>query len=180
MPNFGDPKARLLILGLAPGAHGANRTGRMFTGDRSGDWLYQALFEVGFANQAESSNRGDGLKLKDCAITAICHCAPPANKPSRDEIDNCRDWLNATIGQGKVKVLLALGQIAWKGALDQAFCRGWLSGRRPQFAHGQQVSLSGGKWLLACYHPSQQNTFTGRLTRKMLRDVFQTARQLIK
>ena len=180
VPNFGDPKARLLILGLAPGAHGANRTGRMFTGDRSGDWLYQALFEVGFANQAESSNRGDGLKLKDCAITAICHCAPPANKPSRDEIDNCRDWLNATIGQGKVKVLLALGQIAWKGALDQAFCRGWLSGRRPQFAHGQQVSLSGGKWLLACYHPSQQNTFTGRLTRKMLRDVFQTARQLIK
>lgn len=180
VPNFGDPKARLLILGLAPGAHGANRTGRMFTGDRSGDWLYQALFEVGFANQAEASNRGDGLKLKDCAITAICHCAPPANKPSRDEIDNCRDWLNATIDQGNVKVLLALGQIAWKGALDQAFYRDWLTGRRPQFAHGQQVSLSGGKWLLACYHPSQQNTFTGRLTRKMLRDVFQTARQLIE
>ncbi len=180
MPNFGDPKARLLILGLAPGAHGANRTGRMFTGDRSGDWLYRALFEVGFANQAEASSRRDGLKLKDCAITAICHCAPPANKPSRDEIDNCRDWLNATIDQGNVKVLLALGQIAWKGALDQAFYRGWLTGRRPRFAHGQQVSLSGGKWLLACYHPSQQNTFTGRLTRKMLRDVFQTARQLIE
>ena len=118
VPNFGDPKARLLIVGLAPGAHGANRTGRMFTGDRSGDWLYRALHKSGFASQPESTTRDDGMQLKDCAITGVCHCAPPANRPTVDEIKNCRHWLTETVDLLPVHVFLALGQIGWKASID--------------------------------------------------------------
>jgi uracil-DNA glycosylase family 4 len=178
LPNFGDPHARLVIVGLAPAAHGANRTGRMFTGDRSGQWLYRALHKAGFANQARSESRDDGLALIDCAITAVCHCAPPDNKPTRDEQANCRSWLSATIDLVPVKILLALGQIAWDACVDEARRRKWLTGRRPKFAHGEQIPLAEQRWLLGSYHPSQQNTFTGRLTEPMLDAVFQTARRL--
>jgi uracil-DNA glycosylase family 4 len=178
LPNFGDPHARLVIVGLAPAAHGANRTGRMFTGDRSGQWLYRALHKAGFANQARSESRDDGLALIDCAITAVCHCAPPDNKPTRDEQANCRSWLSATIDLVLVKILLALGQIAWDACVDEARRRKWLTGRRPKFAHGEQIPLAEQRWLLGSYHPSQQNTFTGRLTEPMLDAVFQTARRL--
>ena len=177
--NFGDPRARLLIVGLAPAAHGANRTGRMFTGDRSGDWLFRALHRSGFANQPQATTHDDGLQLKDCAITAICHCAPPANKPTKEEVAHCREWLDVTIDVLPVTVYLALGQIAWKGIVDQFVSRGWHSGRRPKFAHAARVSLSGGRWLLGSYHPSQQNTFTGRLTEPMLDGVFAAARELL-
>ncbi len=178
VPNFGDPKARLLIVGLAPGAHGANRTGRMFTGDRSGDWLFRALHKAGFANQSESINTEDGLELENSAITAICHCAPPQNKPTTEEVEQCRDWLVETCDQLPVQVYLALGQIAWKGILDEIYRRKWLDGRRPKFSHGAKVALSDSRWLLGSYHPSQQNTFTGRLTEAMLDCVFETAKQL--
>ncbi len=179
VPNFGDPRARLLILGLAPAAHGANRTGRMFTGDRSGLWLFRALHRAGFANQAEATDRDDGLTLIDCAITAICHCAPPANRPEREEIEHCRDWLVQTVDMLPVRVFLALGQIGWRGAVDELLRRRWLTGRRPKFGHGGQVELADGRWLLGSYHPSQQNTFTGRLTEAMLDDVMATAAELV-
>ncbi|MEQ8784877.1 MAG: uracil-DNA glycosylase [Pirellulaceae bacterium] len=179
VPNFGDPRARLLIVGLAPAAHGANRTGRMFTGDRSGDWLYRALHRAGFANQAESTDADDGLVLCDCAITAVGHCAPPANKPTREELAACRQWFAETIDALPVRVLLALGQIAWKGVLDEMTRRGLHTGRRPKFGHAARAPLGEGRWLLGSYHPSQQNTFTGRLTEPMLDDVMNTARELI-
>jgi uracil-DNA glycosylase family 4 len=179
VPNFGDPRARLLIVGLAPAAHGANRTGRMFTGDRSGQWLYRALHKAGFASQAESVAPGDGLALVECAITAVCHCAPPDNKPARDEIDNCRDWLRHTTDLLPVRVFLALGQIAWRGVVELAQRRGWYNGRLPKFGHGAVVQLAEGRSLLGSYHPSQQNTFTGRLTEVMLDDVFAEARRLL-
>jgi uracil-DNA glycosylase family 4 len=180
VPNFGDAAARLLIVGLAPAAHGANRTGRMFTGDRSGDWLYRALHKVGLASQPGSVDRHDSLKLTDCAITAVCHCAPPDNKPQPREIANCRTWLQKTVNLVQPRVVLALGGIAWKAALDECFRRGWLSGKRPKFAHGAEVEMDGGLWLLGSYHPSQQNTFTGKLTEKMFDAVFRRARQLLK
>lgn len=179
VPNFGDPRARLLIVGLAPAAHGANRTGRMFTGDRSGDWLFRALYRAGFANQENCQDLHDGLKLTDCAITAVCHCAPPANKPSRDELSACAPWLTSTLDLLKPRVLLALGQIAWQGIMPELYARGWCAGRRPRFGHAAQVGLDGGRWLLGSYHPSQQNTFTGRLTEEMLDDVFRLARRLL-
>ncbi len=178
VPNFGQAPAPLLLVGLAPAAHGANRTGRMFTGDRSGDWLYRALHKQGWASRPRASDRDDGLRLDDCAITAICHCAPPGNKPLRDELENCRIWLDQTIELVRPRVLLALGGLAWKGVLDQAFQRSWLAGRRPRFGHGAQVALAGDRWLLGSYHPSQQNTFTGRLTEAMLDDVLRRARKL--
>lgn len=179
VPNFGDPRARLLIVGLAPAAHGANRTGRMFTGDRSGEWLYRALHEAGFANQAECSSCDDGLTLVDCAITAACHCAPPDNKPTPEELAACRPWLNQTIDIVPAQVYLALGQIAWHGLLQVARQRAWLTGKLPKFGHGAVAPLGTDRWLLGSYHPSQQNTFTGRLTRDMLADVFRQARELI-
>jgi uracil-DNA glycosylase family 4 len=180
VPNFGDPKARLLIVGLAPAAHGGNRTGRMFTGDRSGEWLYRALFEAGFANQPLSEHRADGLKLSDCAITAVCHCAPPANKPTPIEIQNCRTtWLRATFERVPAKVFLALGRTAWLSVLAEARERQWLTGRQPSFRHEALTSLVDGRWLVGSYHPSQQNTFTGRLTEPMWRDIFTTVRRLL-
>lgn len=177
VPNFGDPQARLLIVGLAPAAHGANRTGRMFTGDRSGDWLYRALHKAGFANQATAVRADDGLRLRDCAIAATCHCAPPDNKPSTIEVANCRKWLTATIDVINALAFLALGQIAWVALCSQLRERGWLEGRIPKFGHRAQARLAGGRWLVGSYHPSQQNTFTGRLTEAMLDDVFATIRQ---
>jgi uracil-DNA glycosylase len=179
LPNFGDRKARLLVIGLAPAAHGGNRTGRMFTGDRSGDWLYKALFKAGFANQPHSVSIDDGLQLIDCAITAAVHCAPPDNKPTPRETANCQAWLNQTVDLLNPRVMLALGQIGFRAAVAQAKRRGWYSGPMPKFGHGALVELKENRWLLASYHPSQQNTFTGKLTEAMLDRVFTTARKLL-
>jgi uracil-DNA glycosylase family 4 len=177
--NFGDPAARLLVVGLAPAAHGANRTGRVFTGDRSGEWLYRALHKAGFANKPESLHRDDDLRLIDCAITAVCHCAPPDNKPTRDEIAACRSFLTQSFDAVPARVFLALGQIAWQSIVDETRRCGWHTGARPKFSHGAAGELTGGRWLLASYHPSQQNTFTGKLTEPMFDAVFEKARRLL-
>ena len=181
VPSFGDARARLLIVGLAPAAHGANRTGRMFTGDRSGDWLFRAMHEVGFANQPDSTAIGDGLKLEDAYITATAHCAPPDNKPMRQEVEACRTYLVRELeALSEMKVVLVLGRVAFDG-----FLAAWrASGRevpkpKPKFAHGSDAELPGGVRLLASFHPSQQNTFTGRLTRAMFSRVFKRARDLV-
>lgn len=179
VPNFGDPQARLLIVGLAPAAHGANRTGRMFTGDRSGQWLYRALHKAGFANQMHSESRDDGLQLIDCAITATAHCAPPGNKPLPQELANCHEWFARTIDLLPVRVFLALGQIAFRAVLLECRQRGWHAGSLPKFGHGAKVPLADGRWLLASYHPSQQNTFTGVLTEAMFDGVFRKAQALL-
>lgn len=179
VPNLGSQTARLLIVGLAPGAHGANRTGRMFTGDRSGDWLFRSMHKAGFVNQADSTGRDDGLELIDCAITATCHCAPPDNKPTREEVENCRPWFSRTVELLPVRVFLALGQIGWRAIVDHARHSEWYAGRIPKFCHGAELALTEDRWLLGCYHPSQQNTFTGRLTESMLDEVFKRAKQLI-
>ncbi|MCP4192041.1 MAG: uracil-DNA glycosylase [Planctomycetaceae bacterium] len=180
VPNFGDPSAQLLIVGLAPGAHGANRTGRMFTGDRSGDWLYRALARAGFSNQESSLSRNDGLTLNNCAITAVCHCAPPDNKPTRPEIERCQPFLDQTVELLQPLVFLALGQIAWRASLHHLAQRKWLSKTRPKFSHGGKHILANGSLLIGSYHPSQQNTFTGRLTEPMLDSVFQTINDWIE
>ena len=180
VPNFGDPKARLLVVGLAPGAHGANRTGRMFTGDRSGDWLFRALFRAGLANQPDSTGLDDGLVLSNTAITGACHCAPPDNKPTRDEIEACYDWFEQTVSIVPFRVYLALGQIAWRQVVDHCRASGTLEGRLPKFGHGAEVELTDGRWLIGSFHPSQQNTFTGRLTEEMFDQVFARVRQLIE
>lgn len=177
VPCFGDPRARLLVIGLAPGAHGANRTGRMFTGDRSGEWLFRALHRAGFANQPTATGRDDGLELSDCLITNACHCAPPRNKPSREELAACRHWFDQAVDSVPARVLLALGGIAWRVVVDLARDRGWFDGRRPKFSHGACQSLTGDRWLLGSYHPSQQNTFTRRLTETMFDSVFSLARE---
>jgi uracil-DNA glycosylase len=177
--NFGSASARLLVVGLAPGAHGANRTGRVFTGDSSGDWLYRALHKAGFANQPHATDRADGLQLVDCAITAAVHCAPPDNMPSREERDRCRPWLESTIELLPVKVLVALGGLAWQESLRQVRRLEWHTGRVPKFTHEATVCLAGGRWLVGSYHPSRQNTNTGRLTEPMLDAVFRTARSLL-
>lgn len=179
IPNFGDPLARLLIVGLAPAAHGANRTGRMFTGDRSGDWLYRALHRAGFANQATATDMKDGLTLLDCAITAVAHCAPPDNKPELKEVQNCQPFLEQTFAALPVKVIVALGGIAWKATIEELRTLGWYEGKLPKFSHGARVDLKDGRVLIGSYHPSQQNTFTGRLTEPMLDSVFIEAKKII-
>ncbi len=175
VPNFGDPRAAILIVGLAPAAHGANRTGRMFTGDESGRFLYRALFAAGLANRPISLHPKDGLKLRACAVTAACHCAPPQNRPLADELAACRLWLSQTIDLVQPRVLLALGAVAWSAVMAVAREHNWLSGRVAKFAHGACQALAGGRWLLASYHPSQQNTFTGRLKPGMLARVLRRA-----
>jgi uracil-DNA glycosylase len=180
VPNFGDPAARLLIVGLAPAAHGANRTGRMFTGDRSGEWLYRALHKAGIASQATAEHIRDGLQLVDCAIAATCHCAPPDNKPLPVEIDNCAHWLKETIDLVPARVFVALGQIGWTTVVREAYRRKWITGARPKFGHCAVVSLENGRWLVGSYHPSQQNTFTGKLTEPMFDAVFKRAKELLR
>ncbi|MGD8376762.1 MAG: uracil-DNA glycosylase [Acidobacteriota bacterium] len=180
VPGFGDPRARLLVVGLAPAAHGANRTGRMFTGDRSGDFLYAALHRAGFANRAAARRPGDGLHLRDCRITAVVRCAPPANRPTPEERDRCLGYLVTELGLlPRVRVVLCLGGFALDGVL-RALARGGraLPSPRPRFAHG--ALLPGSPSILCSYHPSQQNTFTGRLTEAMLDEILQGARELIE
>jgi uracil-DNA glycosylase len=177
--GFGDPDAKLLILGLAPAAHGGNRTGRIFTGDRSGDWLFAALWRAGYANQQMSVSRDDGLALTDCYITAAVRCAPPANRPLPSERDNCQPYLLRELALlAGVRVIMCLGGFAWDVALRTAAALGEPVPRpRPRFAHGATTDLR--RWiLLGCYHPSQQNTFTGRLTEQMLDAVLLTAGKL--
>jgi uracil-DNA glycosylase family 4 len=183
LPSFGDPMARLLIVGLAPAAHGGNRTGRMFTGDRSGDWLYRALYRAGFANQPTSVYRGDGLALKDCYITAVIHCAPPDNKPLPEEIANCRPYLLCELDLlERVRAVVALGRIAFDAAIASIGLEVEPARRaaRPKFSHGSELRLKGNRTLIASFHPSQQNTFTGRLTEAMLDKIFTRARQVIE
>ncbi|MBV9406734.1 MAG: uracil-DNA glycosylase [Acidobacteriaceae bacterium] len=180
---FGDPEARLLIIGLAPGAHGANRTGRMFTGDRSGEFLYRSMWETGFATQPESVSADDGLQLRDAYITAAVRCVPPDNKPAREEMLSCRAFLLREIALLKnVRVVLALGGIALDAYLTVLQERGVIASRAPfRFAHGGVYRThETGPVVLASYHPSQQNTSTKRLTREMLRDVFVRARELME
>jgi len=188
VPGFGDPRARLLIVGLAPAAHGANRTGRMFTGDRSGDWLFRALHKAGFANQPASESFDDGLQLRDCYITALCRCAPPANKPTPEEFANCSDYLARELtffrkqwrqnrGRGAI---LCLGQLAYRYTLQQFAAMGIpVPKPRLKFTHGLAVPLSDDFTLFCSYHPSQQNTFTGKLTEAMFDSVFTNIRKAI-
>lgn len=181
VPAFGDPLARLLVVGLAPAAHGGNRTGRMFTGDSSGDWLFEALHRFGFASQAGSTGRGDGLRLHDCWITAAARCAPPDNRPTATELGRCRDYLGAELALlRRVRVVVVLGRIAWEAWLRAG---GWwdrLPAReRPRFAHGAEADLPGGPQLVCSYHPSRQNTQTGRLSRAMWHGVFRRAREIL-
>lgn len=181
VPGFGDPHARLLIAGLAPGAHGANRTGRVFTGDRSGDYLYRALFENGFANQPESRSANDGLKLTGAYITGAVRCAPPDNKPARDEFERCRPYMEREIDVlTRVRVVVALGKIATDVYLGILRDRGQIRSRADfPFGHGREYKLSeNGPVLLCSYHPSPQNTSTGKLTAGMLRDVFARAHEI--
>jgi uracil-DNA glycosylase family 4 len=188
VPSFGDPDARLLIVGLAPAAHGANRTGRMFTGDSSGDWLYRALHRGGFANQPTSRGCDDGLVLRGAYVTAAGHCAPPDNKPTPAELDACRPYLVAELDCFRVRaspsrplVVLALGAIAHVAALA-AFgqCGATIPRPRPRFGHGATTELDDGKVVvLASYHPSRQNTQTGRLTERMLDEIIRTAGELL-
>jgi len=171
VPGFGDPKARVLVVGLAPAAHGGNRTGRVFTGDRSGDWLYAALYRAGFASQPTSTHRGDGLRLTGCYVAACVRCAPPANRPTPRERDHCLGYLVEELRLLKnVKVLLCLGGFAWDGAFRVLKELGHVPPRKPKFGHAARAEV-GPFALLGCYHPSQLNTFTGRLTEKMLDDV---------
>ena len=173
--GFGDPAARIVVLGLAPGAHGANRTGRVFTGDRSGEWLFRAMHKAGLANQQSSENRNDGLQLTDAWVTVAVRCAPPQNKPTPAEEKKCAPYLQRELELlASAKVIVCLGSIALKAACEQLGVK-----PRPKFGHG--VVVDAGKYTLVCsYHPSQQNTFTGKLTEKMLNDVFTKAVRLAK
>lgn len=179
VPGFGDAQARLLVCGLAPAAHGGNRTGRVFTGDRSGDWLYGALYRAGFANQPTSLHRADGLHLTDCYVTACVRCAPPDNQPTPQERDACLGYLVEDFRLLlRVRCVLCLGGFAWDGVLRALRELGHAAKPKPKFGHGAMAQV-GPYALLGCYHPSQQNTFTGRLTEKMLDAVLSQARQVI-
>ena len=179
LPGFGDPSARILVLGLAPAAHGGNRTGRIFTGDRSGDWLFAALWRAGLANQPDSRRRDDGLSLCDCYVTASVRCAPPANRPLPSERDNCLPYLQRELELlPRVSVIVCLGGFAWDAGLRALAALGVPTPRpRPRFSHGGLLPIAG-RTLIGCYHPSQQNTFTGRLTEPMLDEVFERATEL--
>lgn len=175
VPGFGDPSARLMVVGLAPAAHGANRTGRMFTGDRSGDWLYRALYRAGFGNQPESVSIDDGLKMSGAWITSPVKCAPPLNKPTTEEITNCRPFFVRELDALAPRVIVALGGIGFSAVVRHFDIR-----PRPKFGHAVEVMIDDNTTLLASYHVSQQNTFTGKLTEEMLDSVFSRARQLVR
>lgn len=176
VPGFGDPKARILVLGLAPAAHGANRTGRVFTGDRSGDWLFRAMHRAGLANQPQSVSVDDGLRLRDAWVTAAVKCAPPANAPTTDERDECRPFLRRELALlDRLKVVVCLGAFGYEAACGEFGVR-----PRPKFGHGVEVPVPGGPTLICSFHPSQQNTFTGRLTEPMIDAVFARAVELAK
>ena len=181
VPSFGSLDSRLLVVGLAPAAHGANRTGRMFTGDRSGDWLYRALHKAGFANQPMSENRTDGLRLRNCRITAAAHCAPPDNKVTPEELANCQPYLlDELTRMPRLRVVICLGQIGFKAYLKARTALGMSNPKPlPKFGHGSRDELDG-ITLIGSYHPSQQNTFTGRLTEPMLDRVFDLAKKLVE
>jgi uracil-DNA glycosylase family 4 len=181
VPGFGDAQARLFVIGLAPAAHGGNRTGRVFTGDRSGDWLYEALHAFRFANQSTSIHRGDGLRLKDCYVAAAVRCAPPGNKPTKEEFEMCRPYLLEELRLlRRVVVIVALGKIAFDEYLRTCQAMGaQLPSPRPKFSHEAEYALPWGVTVLGSYHPSQQNTFTGTLTRPMFHAVFKKARRLV-
>jgi uracil-DNA glycosylase family 4 len=174
VPGFGDPRARVYVMGLAPAAHGGNRTGRVFTGDRSGDWLFASMHRTGFASQPTSIAVGDGLRLDGAWVAAAVRCAPPANKPLPSERDNCLPYAQEELRLlNEVRVIVCLGQFGWDAA-----CRILGLRPRPRFGHGAEYPLAEGKTLLGCFHPSQQNTFTGKLTEPMIDAVFGRARQL--
>ncbi len=175
VPGFGDPKARVLVVGLAPGAHGSNRTGRQFTGDASGNFLFPALYRAGFANQPSAESRSDGLILKDMYITASGRCAPPANKPSPEELNNCQPYLERDLEIIQPKVIVCLGRIAFDRILKTYSARN----SKWKFGHGAAYQLQNGMWVLCSYHPSQQNTLTGKLTVKMFDDIWKKAKSLI-
>ena len=181
VPGFGDPSARVLVVGLAPGAHGSNRTGRQFTGDASGGFLFPALHRAGFANQARAESRGDGLVLKDMYITASGRCAPPDNKPSLEELNNCQPFLEREIEIIKPKVIVALGRVAFERVLRIYNRKSPIVDQKPPpaFSHGAVYELMTDHWLLASYHPSQQNTLTGKLTVKMFDAIWKNVKELI-
>ena len=176
VPGFGDSNARVLVVGLAPGAHGSNRTGRVFTGDASGGFLYPALYRAGFANQATAESRDDGLTLKDLYIAAVAHCVPPENKPTPEELNNCQPYMERTLEILKPKVIVCLGRIAFERILKIFSIRNsfW------KFGHGALYELDSGTWLLCSYHPSQQNTLTGKLTVEMFDEIWAKAKELIQ
>ena len=182
VPGFGDPSARVLVVGLAPGAHGSNRTGRQFTGDASGGFLFPALHRAGFANQARAESRGDGLVLKDMYITASGRCAPPDNKPSLEELNNCQPFLEREIEIIKPKVIVALGRVAFERVLRIYNRKSPIVDQKPPpaFSHGAVYELMTDHWLLASYHPSQQNTLTGKLTVKMFDSIWKNVKELVK
>jgi uracil-DNA glycosylase len=180
VPSFGDPQARVMALGLAPGAHGSNRTGRMFTGDGSGYFLFPVLYEAGFASQPRAESRSDGMKLTDLWISAVVRCAPPANKPAPEELRNCASFLDEEIGLLKnLRVVVCLGKIAFDGFLAHAQRMGQITSRTGMtFAHGAEFTLPNGVMVIASYHPSLQNTNTGKLTKPMLLEIFIRAREV--
>lgn len=180
VPSFGDPKARVLILGLAPGAHGSNRTGRPFTGDGSGEFLYPVLYDAGFASQPRATSRDDGMRLNDLWITSVARCAPPDNKPLPEELVNCAPFLDEEIAAlARLRVVVCLGKIAFDGFIAHLLRTGQIERRGPlQFGHDVEYKIAGNRWLLASYHPSLQNTNTGKLTKAMFLKVFQRVREL--
>jgi uracil-DNA glycosylase len=182
VPGFGDGSARLYVLGLAPAAHGGNRTGRVFTGDRSGDWLYEALHRYGFANQATSQHKRDGLTLSDCYIGATVRCAPPGNKPAPEEFEACRPYVREELRLlQNVRVVVVLGKIAFDHYLKASRGEGHrIPSPMPTFAHAAVYRMPWGMTLIGSYHPSQQNTFTGKLTRQMFHSVFRMARNAVE